>query len=485
MSPSFKAGHALLIGVGADLPFTINDAKGVADILKDPGRCAYPPGQVELLAGESARRQAVLDALDRLAKSVDESSTVMIYFSGHGYRAITPIGEAYFLIPFGVQMEHLKDTAINGSEFASRLQAIKSKKLLLLLDCCHAGGLGLAKGLEVVKSPLPPEALEILRQGKGRVIIASCKDTELSYGGSPYSAFTLALIEALSGLGASKKDGFVRAADLAMYAREKVPGRTNGKQHPILHFEEADNFEIAYYAGGETELKGLPFTEVPEIENEPGALRGIIYQHGHIVHGNQTNIVGNVDGGVASGQTIGPMAMKGPAIDMRGADVKIYGDLAPSQSEIPNASGYSLSLSLLKEWKDMHTKAHDILDKLSPAVAQLDKCRYDSTRNLDEQLKSVEFQWKFGSRSLKTLVHFIEEFDYIKSNEDVKCCLDHAITCANITDMISKAKTSQDAEEINIRIGAIIETFEITLMVADGEIVKLVNDFAAKFPKGR
>jgi hypothetical protein len=264
---------------------------------------------VELLVGDTAHRLAVLDALDRLAERANESSTVIIYFSGHGYHATTPIGEAYFLIPFGVQKERLKDTAISGSEFASRLQAIRSKKLLLLLDCCHAGGLGLAKGMELAKYPLPPEALEILKQGKGRVIIASCKESELSYGGKPYSAFTLALIEAFSGQGASKLDGFVRAADLAMYAREKVPGRTKGRQHPILHFEEADNFEIAFYAGGETEPKGLPLTQEPEIEPEPGAWSKVFDQRGQTVQGSQTNIAGTVQGPVMSGTFSGPVSI--------------------------------------------------------------------------------------------------------------------------------------------------------------------------------
>jgi hypothetical protein len=324
MSSSFQAGHALLIGAGADLPFTIDDAKGIADILKDPERCAYPASQVQLLVGEVAHRQAVLDALDRLAEKADESSTVIIYFSGHGYHASTPISEAYFLIPFGVQMEHLLDTAISGSDFAARLQAIRSRKLLLLLDCCHAGGVGLAKGLELAKSPLPPETLEILKQGKGRVIIASCKESELSYGGRPYSAFTLALIEAFSGMGASRQDGFVRVADLAMYAREKVPGRTKERQHPILQFEEADNFEIAYYAGGETEPKGLPFSQEPEIEPEPGAWSRVFDQRGQTVHGPQTNIAGNVHGPVFSGQFSGPVAMGGEAIDMRGSTGAIY-----------------------------------------------------------------------------------------------------------------------------------------------------------------
>lgn len=63
----------------------------------------------------------------------------------------------------------------------------------------------------------------------------------------------------------------MRVADLAMYAREVVPRRTRDRQHPILNFERADNFILAYYAGGETEPKGLPFEGEPEIEAEPGA----------------------------------------------------------------------------------------------------------------------------------------------------------------------------------------------------------------------
>ncbi|MFP4436424.1 MAG: hypothetical protein ACLFVO_04190 [Chloroflexaceae bacterium] len=51
-----------------------------------------------------------------------------------------------------------------------------------------------------------------------------------------------------------------------------VSGRTYDRQHPILHFEQADNFALAYYAGGNTEPKGLPFSGEPQIEPEPGIL---------------------------------------------------------------------------------------------------------------------------------------------------------------------------------------------------------------------
>jgi hypothetical protein len=182
---------------------------------------------------------------------------------------------------------------------------------------------------EFAKSPLPPETLALLTEGKGRVLIASSKEDELSYAGKPYSAFTLTLMESLSGVGVAKQDGFVRVADVALHAREVVPGRTKGKQHPILHFEHADNFALAYYAGGDTKPKGLPFNVEPEIEPEPGAWQGI-NQPGQSVHAPQTNIAGNVTGSVLDGQFNGPVAVGGgEAVDMRGAQGAIYKPTGP------------------------------------------------------------------------------------------------------------------------------------------------------------
>jgi len=324
----FDQGHALVVGVGADLPSTVDDAVGLADILQDPARCAYPPGQVHLLTGEKATRDDVLSTLGALSQSANPQSTVLVYFSGHGYRVASPTGEFYYLLPHGYDLDRLYQTAISGAEFTDRLRAIPAQKLLVLLDCCHAGGVGEAKapGLQLAKSPLPPEAHTLLAEGGGRVIIASSQEDELSFAGRPYSAFTLALTEALCGIGVAKRDGTVRVADLALHAREVVPTRTRGRQHPVLHFEQADNFALAYYAGGEAQPKGLPFTAEPEIEPEPGAWT---------VHGPQTSIVGQVFGPVLSGEFGGPVAVGGgTATDLRGAQQQFGHRLVITGSEI-------------------------------------------------------------------------------------------------------------------------------------------------------
>lgn len=304
----FNQGYALVVGVGGDLPGTVDDAAALAEILTAPGRCAYPPAQVRLLPGEQATRAAILAGLDQLAAAPEEAA-VVVYFSGHGYRVASAMGTAYFLLPHGYALDDLAGTCIRGDEFTAKLRAIRARKLLVLLDCCRAGGIGEPKapGLTFVKSPLPPEAESILAAGQGRVIIASSREDEYSFAGSPYSAFTVALLESLSGQGVDVKDGFVRVSDLVLHAREVVPQRTGGQQHPTIKFHQADNFVVAYYAGGAKEPQPLAFPLDPATAARPEPPPAATF----------TTTIGSVTGPVHTGS--GDIHIyQSPAIDLGG-----------------------------------------------------------------------------------------------------------------------------------------------------------------------
>ena len=261
----FTHGFALLMGVGGNLPVTAEDAIGLRNILVDPQRCAYPDDQVKLLKEGEADRRGILDGLDWLISKVkdDLGATAIVYFSGHGGYSPT-----YHLVPFGYNNLDLANTAVFGAEFTEKLRAIQAKKLLILLDCCHAGGMADIKAPDFVQSPLPPELNVVLSQGSGRVVIASSRKDEVSYISSTYSVFTQALREGLAGYGAAERDGYAYMADVAMYVGRKVPNRTRDKQHPILNLANADNFAVAYYSGGEKSPKPLAGaqTYIPPIE---------------------------------------------------------------------------------------------------------------------------------------------------------------------------------------------------------------------------
>lgn len=266
MAETFNQGYAVVVGAGADLPVTVADATAVADLLRDPARCGYPPAQVRLLGGEGARREPVLAALDWLAASAGPAGTALVYFSGHGLE--TP---GYYLLPFGYDLADLPGSAIDGATFTAKLRAVRAKKLVVLLDCCHAGGQTEAKGWPGVKSPLPPSIGAELGRGSGRVVIASSRKDEESWTGHPYSVFTAAVLEALAGYGAFEQDGFARVLDLALWVGRRVPERTQDRQHPIVKVSRLeDNFALAWYAAGEKQPRPLPWAAVETVAPAAG-----------------------------------------------------------------------------------------------------------------------------------------------------------------------------------------------------------------------
>jgi len=55
----------------------------------------------------------MLSGLEKLANMADEKSTVVIYFSGHGYQVKSSIGDFYYLMPFGYNIGRVNYPPMN------------------------------------------------------------------------------------------------------------------------------------------------------------------------------------------------------------------------------------------------------------------------------------------------------------------------------------------------------------------------------------
>lgn len=140
----FRNGHALVIGVGdylhlSDLPATVRDAKAIETVLVDPARCGYLSDKVEIICGTEATGVNIRNALRSLSESTDSQSTVLIYFSGHGGRVLQNGRWQTYLCPRDVNPADFSSTAISGDEFSELIGAIPARKILIILDACHAG----------------------------------------------------------------------------------------------------------------------------------------------------------------------------------------------------------------------------------------------------------------------------------------------------------------------------------------------------------
>jgi small GTP-binding protein len=248
---SFVHGYALVIGVGGDLPVSVQDAKALYRLFTDPKRAGYPADHVIVVTEQDATREGMLQAFDRLIELVDRDpeATVVVYFSGHG-GTFAPSGgtSEYFLLPYDYHPDLREHGAVSGTEFGLKVQALRARRLVVLLDCCHAGGIASLRDLKVsVKggeqigrfkaSPMPPDLPDRLQYGSGQVIVASSRADEYSYAypQDPYSVFTTCLLDALSGRAGGVSEGAVSILYVIGHLMKSIPKRTGEKQHPLLN----------------------------------------------------------------------------------------------------------------------------------------------------------------------------------------------------------------------------------------------------------
>ena len=179
MAATFAHGYALLIGVdqsrvpGWGLPAVARDVAALQRVLTDPGRCAYPPAQVRALGGPAATRDGILDGLDWLQAAVeaDPEATAVLYYSGHGWRDGSAPEQVY-LVPYDARADRLPFTALRAADLQARVAALAPPRLLVVLDCCHAAGMGV-KGEPEPSPPAPlPHAGEGSRTPSGGPVSA-------------------------------------------------------------------------------------------------------------------------------------------------------------------------------------------------------------------------------------------------------------------------------------------------------------------------
>jgi helicase len=175
----------------SNLSCSVRDAQALHGLLGD----AFSATESTLLVNEAATRAAILVALQDLQRSAP-GDVVMISFSGHG-------SDSHHLITYDADPLRLDETAIHLDALTDLFARIPARNVLLLLDCCFAGGAG-AKVFHApiaTKSPASASALLDKISGSGRVIFtaATAEQEAIEDRRRGHGLFTFFILEALRG----------------------------------------------------------------------------------------------------------------------------------------------------------------------------------------------------------------------------------------------------------------------------------------------
>lgn len=277
MADQFTHGYALLIAVNENqipnyaLPTVAKDATAVRDVLIHPDRCAYAADNVRLLLGRDATRDGIRGGLawlkERLAADGSGDATAVFFYSGHG--AYNPDDNSYYLLPYDLRSP-LADSLLRAEDVAAEIEAVQPRRLLVVLDCCHAGGMGI-KGEDLLtegglrKSAAPAEARPVvaLARGQGRAALSSSSAAESSYVRSDraMSIFTYHFVEALTGHAQGEGATEVLVSDIMGHVSRTVPASARAEydaaQTPVYQ-TSGENFPVALLLGGRGISKGVP-----------------------------------------------------------------------------------------------------------------------------------------------------------------------------------------------------------------------------------
>lgn len=278
----FDRGYALLIGIDQNrianlaLPTVKKDITKLKEVLIHPERCGYLEDNVRVLSGPDAKRSNILDGLDwlkeKLAAGTDPNQTAFVYYSGHAH--LDSWGES-FLIPYDARFP-ITTGSLRAKDFAEILNTIQPRRLLVVLDCCHAQSMnvkeasptGVASTAVTVETP----GVGLLTEGDGRAVLSSSRDSQQSWARSDgkMSVFTYHLIEALLGHGVRPDWPEVTVTELMEYVGRAVPQTAriqhNAEQVPFFRLS-GTAFPIALVLGGKGVAKGIkaphPLDELP------------------------------------------------------------------------------------------------------------------------------------------------------------------------------------------------------------------------------
>jgi hypothetical protein len=194
-----------------------HDAESFADVLKDEAIAGF---DVTMLVNQP--HYVVGEAIADFYAQAGHDDLTLLYFTGHGLK--DDEGRLYLAMT-NTRRDALMFTAISGAQLNDAMDASRSRRKVLILDCCYSGAFPAGR---TAKADEGVQTLERF-QGKGRAVLTASDATQYAFegddlrGSGTSSVFTRYLVDAIStGAADLDEDGDIALDELYSYVYDRV-----------------------------------------------------------------------------------------------------------------------------------------------------------------------------------------------------------------------------------------------------------------------
>lgn len=200
------------------------DVTALAEVLRNPEIGGFD--EVATLVNQPAT--TIRRAVSSFFTGRGRDDLLLLYFSGHGIR--DDRGQL-FLAVRDTEHKLLRGTAIPAAFITEEMDHSRSKRQVLILDCCHSGAF--ARGMKAATGTSAGTAAAFEGKGLGRVVLTATDSTQYAWEGdrvigqAENSVFTHYLIQGLrTGEADLAGDGRITLDELYDYVYENVVNET-------------------------------------------------------------------------------------------------------------------------------------------------------------------------------------------------------------------------------------------------------------------
>ena len=286
--------YALIIGNNsyddpklADLKTPKADSKAVADILSDEKMGGFD--QVTPLVNQTT--QKIRQEISAFLLNRKPDDLVMVYFSGHG--VLDSHGRLY-LATRDTQTNLLTATAIPAAFVTDELDNCRSKRQILILDCCHSGAF--ERGTKGDQKAVTEATFE--GNGFGRVVMTASDSTQYALEGdqvipkAELSLFTHFLFEGItSGKADMNNDGWITLDEWYDYAYTQVISLTPDQVPNKWSYRQQGDLVIARNPNFKKKEPELPLPLIQALESSIASIReGAVKELGKLLSGGDKEL---------------------------------------------------------------------------------------------------------------------------------------------------------------------------------------------------